>query len=250
VTGNPFSVDYDHDAYGDLQSLSGAAEALRILFPDQLPASILDVGCGTGIWLRAALDQGVTDILGVDGVDLPAEKLRIPKQRFRHADLNKPLSLDRRFDLVICLEAVEHLEPPSAATIMDTLTAHGDRILFSAAVPDQVGTHHVNCQWPAYWQHLFNERGFACTDDPRWIIWDKKEIAPWYRQNMMFAVRDEDRAGREPRVKSVIHPEMIGPLAFFDEASIERGVLPWPWYAKTSVRAAMAKVRRRLVPSS
>ena len=112
----------------------------------------------------------------------------MPKEHVRQADLSRPLNLARRFDLVLCLEVAEHLEPASAATIIDTLTAHGDRILFSAAAPGQPGMHHVNCQWPDYWQRLFNARGFACDGAVRWEIWRNGRIEPWYRQNLMMAV--------------------------------------------------------------
>ena len=174
---------------------------------------MLDVGCGTGTWLRAALDLGAREVLGVDGADLPAETLCVPKEHVRQADLSRPLNLARRFDLVLCLEVAEHLEPASAATIIDTLTAHGDRILFSAAAPGQPGMRHVNCQWPDYWQRLFNARGFACDGAVRWEIWRNGRIEPWYRQNLMMAVRDEAGAGSEPRVLPVLHPEMIEQVA-------------------------------------
>lgn len=233
------------DSYGHAHSLGGAREALRILLADGAPESVLDVGCGTGTWLRASLECGATEVIGVDGADLPEDVMFVPKQQVLQADLNRPLRLDRRFDLVLCLEAAEHLERESAGTIIDTLTAHGDRILFSAAAPGQPGLGHINCQWPSYWQQLFNARGYACNDAVRWIIWDNGAIEPWYRQNLMLALRDEGAAGREPRIRSVLHPEMVA-CNVPDVAAIEKGQLPWQWYATAPLKAAAAKIRRRL----
>ena len=249
TTEQAFSVDYDHDSNRAVHTVEGALETLRILFPESFPKSVLDVGCGTGTWLRAALDCGASEILGVDGVALPAETLFVAKEQVLKADLNRPVALGRRFELVLCLETVEHLEPASADTIVDTLTAHGDRILFSAAAPGQPGTHHVNCRWPAYWQGLFNARGYVCDDSVRWVIWDNPDIEVWYRQNLMMAVRHEERAGEEPRIKPVLHPEFVAAHGWKLQEHldlVERGALPWWWYALLPFRAAAAKLRRRL----
>ena len=241
------SVQYDHRKND--HSVEGAREALHALFGRDLPPSLLDIGCGTGTWLRAALDAGVADVLGVDGIEVPADLLQVPRAMVRMADLRRPIDVGRRFDLLLCLEVAEHLEPECAETLIDTLVAHSDHILFSAAVPGQAGDHHMNCRWPVYWQQLFNARGFACDDGPRWAIWEKQRIEPWYRQNMMLAVRDPARAGEEPRIRPVIHPDMLGimlsPALEANDALIEHGSKPARWYLMVPLKAAAAKIRRR-----
>ena len=199
------TIDYDHSA--NLHTIDGPRAALPKLFPFGLPESILDVGCGTGTWLRAAIDSGISDVIGIDGVEIPPDQLLFPPDKFHCRDLGAPVDLGRRFELVICLEVAEHLEQGSGRILIRTLTQHADVILFSAACPGQFGQHHVNCQWPEYWQALFNSEGYACDDSPRWTIWDDSMIEGWYRQNIFMARRDPD-AGREPRIKSIIHPEM------------------------------------------
>ncbi|HMC28421.1 MAG TPA: class I SAM-dependent methyltransferase [Verrucomicrobiae bacterium] len=199
------TIDYDHSA--NLHTIDGPRAALPKLFPFGLPESILDVGCGTGTWLRAAIDSGISDVIGIDGVEIPPDQLLFPPGKFHCRDLGAPVDLGRRFELVICLEVAEHLEQGSGRILIRTLTQHADVILFSAACPGQFGQHHVNCQWPEYWQALFNSEGYACDDSPRWTIWDDSMIEGWYRQNIFMARRDPD-AGREPRIKSIIHPEM------------------------------------------
>ena len=249
TTDTATSVKYDHRRQSEFHTVAGALETLQILFPESFPKSVLDVGCGTGTWLKAALDCGAREILGVDGAELPAETLLVPKENILQADLNRPVDLGRRFELVLCLETVEHLEPESAETIVDTLIAHGDRILFSAGVPGQPGSHHVNCRWPDFWQRLFNRRGYVCDDSLRWIIWDNPDIEVWYRQNLMMAVRDADRAGQEERIKSVLHPDFVAGLEWnFKEHVewVERGALPLWWYGLVPFKAAAARARQFL----
>lgn len=200
------AVDYDHG--NNLHTVAGAGIALPLLLGDFRPQSVLDVGCGTGTWLRAALDLGIADVCGIDGAQLPAEALHVPADRIRICDLQAEWGLDRRFELVLCLEVAEHLPPESAAAFIGKLTDCGDRIFFSAANPWQPGQHHVNCQWPAYWQALFNRRGFVCRDVLRWKIWNESPVEPWYRQNLFLAEKDE-AAGKEPRIPGAIHPDYM-----------------------------------------
>lgn len=212
---------------------------------------MLDIGCGEGTWLRAALLAGVQDVVGVDGVEIKPERLLFPACSLVIRDLTRPLVLGRRFELVLCLEVAEHLPASAAPTLIESLTRHSDRILFSAAIPGQPGQHHVNCQWPAYWQRLFNDQGFACEDSVRWQLWDHVNVEPWYRQNLFVATQSIN-AGKEPRLQSVIHPEMVrhmlaSPLETAYAVcthDIENGGMPIGWYSRAAFKAGRAKLRR------
>jgi hypothetical protein len=246
-------IDYDHSR--NPHTLRGAEAALSQIFSRERPNSLLDVGCGTGTWMKAAMDSGVSDSLGIDGADLPADQLHVPKELIRHHDLSLPWNLDRNFEAVLCLEVAEHLDVSSAKTLIDALVRHGEMIYFSAACPGQNGQHHVNCQWPVYWQQLFNDRGYVCEDTLRWQIWDDERIEPWYRQNLFLARYAPREAGYETRIKGVVHPEMLwGPLRTINvlREEIEH---PGPKYRGTSllkrllpgpIRALAAAARRRL----
>jgi SAM-dependent methyltransferase len=239
------SVDYDHSQ--NIHTLEGPRIALPLIFADAKPRSLLDVGCGLGTWLNAALEFGIPDVFGVDGVGIARDKLLVPEVFFRQHDLTKPWSLGRRFDVVLCLEVGEHLEEEYAAMLVDSLVGHSDLIYFSAAVPGQPGQHHVNCQWPGYWQNLFNKRGFACSDALRWKIWDNKNVECWYRQNLFSARKDPRQAGKEPRLPAVLHPE-ISELIIRGAATqrIEEGRMRVAWYARIPFLALKHKLMRRL----
>jgi SAM-dependent methyltransferase len=248
---NGMTIDYDHSR--NRHSLEGPKAALPKLFPDGMPKSILDVGCGLGPWLRAALDCGATDVFGIDGVDIPPEKLHFAAHRFKKCDLTALIDLERQFDAVFCLEVAEHLEEMFASVLVGTLTRHSDTIIFSAACPEQDGQHHVNCQWPAYWQALFNKNGYICCDEVRWRIWDDIRIEPWYRQNMFIARRSADFAGREPRIKAILHPEMLSSYAgpenkLFEShvRQIESGSMSVTWYWKIPAFGLLNKLKKHL----
>ena len=235
------NIDYNYDR--NLHTIVGPTAAWPKLFPDGIPASILDVGCGAGTWLKTAMIAGVTDVFGIDGVEIPAEQLHIPANKFLCRDLRLPIDLGRHFDVVLCLEVAEHLEASSSGPLITTLTKHSNTVIFSAACPGQSGQHHVNCQWPEYWQQLFNSVGYVCEDTLRFRLWNDSNIEFWYKQNM-FIARQDPQAGKEPRLKAIIHPEM---QVLFEEyiITIENGHMPISWYFKAPPIAVFRKIARK-----
>jgi SAM-dependent methyltransferase len=197
-------------------SIASAREILPLVLDLVKPASALDVGCGTGAWLTVLDELGVNDFMGVDGDYIAADDLAVPAARFRALDLAHPFRLQRSFDLVLSLEVAEHLPGEAAAGFVSSLCAHGSVVLFSAAVPWQGGTGHVNEQWPEYWAQLFAQSGFAAADAIRHRIWNNESVDWWYAQNTLLFIAEhrlaEDealrRAGEETRTMplSRIHP--------------------------------------------
>jgi hypothetical protein len=107
---------------------------------------------------------------------------------------------------VVSLEVAEHLPESSADTFIESLVAHGDVILFSAAVPGQGGQHHINEQWPEYWQQKFAKHGFYFHDTIRPLIWNNEKVNWWYRQNIFIINRIRDNAAQ---ALSKVHPELF-----------------------------------------
>jgi 2-polyprenyl-3-methyl-5-hydroxy-6-metoxy-1,4-benzoquinol methylase len=109
-------------------------------------SSVLDVGCGRGVWVDEWRRSGVTDAVGTDGAYIRTDRVVIPREQFVTSDLSRTFRLDRRFDLVQSLEVGEHIPASKAEVFIDNLAAHSDMILFSAAIPGQGGEFHVNEQ--------------------------------------------------------------------------------------------------------
>jgi hypothetical protein len=68
------------------------------------------------------------------------------------------------------LEVAEHLSGKAGARLVHTLTQAAPLVMFSAAVPQQRGSHHINEQWPGYWRSLFTDEGFRLFDPIRPLI--------------------------------------------------------------------------------
>ncbi|PSB19609.1 hypothetical protein C7B61_15405 [filamentous cyanobacterium CCP1] len=179
---------YDAMREGTIRS---AKEIIPIVLEFVQPKSVIDVGCGAGIWLSALRECGIEDILGVDGEYVCQDQLEIPKELFLAFDLTKPLVLDRKFDLAISLEVAEHLPPECATSFVDSLTQLAPVILFSAAIPFQGGTGHVNEQWIDYWIECFRDKNYVPVDCMRSQIWRNSCVEYWYAQNMLILIREE-----------------------------------------------------------
>jgi len=195
---------FDEVAHGTRESARAVIPLLQELVQ---PASVLDVGCATGTWLAEWSSAGVSDVLGVDGDYVNRSALQIPVDRFVPTDLEHSFSLGRKFDLVQTLEVAEHLDEARADTFVQSLARHGDTILFSAAIPGQGGTHHVNEQWPSYWAEKFAKAGYTAYDVIRPRIWTDPRVLVWYKQNMLLFARDRAFEGGAARL-DLVHPDM------------------------------------------
>lgn len=184
---------YKSSFYHKLQggASSSAKEIVPLVMDLLRPCSVIDVGCGTGVWLYEFSGCGVKDILGIDGSDLDDKMLVISKSDFARKDLAEGIRLNKTFDLVVSLEVAEHLPPESAEGFIESLVSLGPVILFSAAIPRQGGTCHMNEQWPSYWANLFNSYGYIVVDCIRRQIWNNKNVEPWYAQNTFLYIKKE-----------------------------------------------------------
>lgn len=169
------------------QTATASAKGTIARFVEQLPVtSVLDVGCGRGVWLAQWLKYGAKDVLGVDGPYVDAKALHVPASDFLARDVSQPFSLGRQFDLVQSLEVAEHLPEKRADDFIDNLVRHGSLVLFSAAIPGQGGEHHINEQPLEYWRTKFAARGFAAFDFLRPRIRGDRSIYFCYRFNSIL----------------------------------------------------------------
>lgn len=177
---------------------------------------VLDVGCGLGTWLRVCASDFGCEVSGLEGSWLDRTRLQVDPSLVQTVDLEKGFTLGKKFDLAICLEVGEHLPAESAGTLIGSLTAHADVVLFSAAIPHQGGHNHVNERFPRYWADLFHQHGFIPLDFIRGMIWSDPEVLWWLRQNILvFACETRlpewpplMEARENPPPLEVVHPDV------------------------------------------
>lgn len=184
---------FDGNSYDVIRTgVQCSAEVVVPVLLEQLsPAGsierVLDVGCGEGWWADRFHLAGCE----AWGFDAGAPQLDpLGDRRISH-DLDRfPWPDLGTFDLVVCLEVLEHLEERSARRAVAELTSRAPLVVFSAAIPGQGGIGHVNEQWPSYWAEIFERRGFAVSGALRWQLWNDDRVENWYRQNLMVAAQD------------------------------------------------------------
>jgi len=174
--------------------------------------SVVDVGCGVGGWLHAFERNGISDYLGLDGDYVPTSMLKIPAEKFRARDLTHLVDIGRPFDLACSLEVAEHLPPTCADPFVAALVDCAPVILFSAAIPRQGGTAHLNEQWASYWAAKFEQRGYVAVDCIRPHIYGNERIEWWYRQNIIVFCRPERCPPTHERVRSLYDLNRIDPF--------------------------------------
>jgi hypothetical protein len=158
------------------------------------PKSVVDVGCGKGVWLKAFDEQFQCDTVGVEGKWLKREELVYKPSIFLNKDLNAKLKIDGKFDLLLSMEVAEHLNPDMSKCFINELCSLSDFIIFSAAVPYQGGIYHTNEDSPSSWAIKFQDNGFICYDIFRERFAANRDVALWYRQNASLYVREGSKS--------------------------------------------------------
>jgi len=211
-------------------SLASAREVVPIVIEGLAPQSVVDIGCGTGTWLSVFRENGSPNILGLDGPWAKQDGQLIDEGSFHAATFNPPPDATAReailakfkavhpdanlFDLCMSLEVAEHIDPPNANAFVAFLTSLSDAVLFSAAIPGQGGTGHVNEQQLSYWAAKFMALGYSIFDVVRPRIWDNETVRWNYRQNMVLFCKDgspiaqkaTEWASSTPPLIDIAHP--------------------------------------------
>lgn len=230
------STPYDHAYYAQFRDTGRqSADLIAALVADRYqPNSVIDVGCGEGYFLDAFRAEGATDTLGADGPFNDGALVRGHGHEFATIDLNtEALAPGRTFDLAVCLEVAEHLQPARSHELVAQLVAAAPVVLFSAAIPLQPGAGHINLHPQSYWIEMFAALGYRAGDFIRPQVWDDERVSPWYRQNVLVY---SPRESGDVRFADVVHP---GILRMCVQNARPKG-------ARAGVRLIAGSVARRL----
>jgi len=226
--------DFDGQFEDSLQSARTVAGVVcRLLNPQ----SVVDVGCGLGSWLKAFIEMAVGRTCGIDGDYVNRDALLIAREAFVARDLTKPFEIPGRYDLAISVEVAEHLSDKAGAGLVHALSKAAPLVLFSAAVPGQGGSRHINEQWPSYWRSRFGAEGLRLFDPIRPTIRNDSSVQWWYCQNLLvFASPEGIRAHPQlgPEVAAGVEMEWVY-VAMAEKRRDSRATLrnmpgvPWAW---------------------
>jgi SAM-dependent methyltransferase len=226
---------YDEQFFAEIDggARSSAAAIVPIIMDALNPSSVVDVGCGTGTWLATFRAAGVKDVLGIDGDYVPRSSLNIPVECFEPADLNRPVRIERSFDLALSLEVAEHLVPNRAESLVADLVRLAPVVCFSAAIPLQGGVDHLNERWQDEWAATFKSHGYRAVDVIRAKVWDNPEVRPWYAQNMLIYAGPGIQLEGDPLPMRLVHPARY---EFRLSAALDQLEHPVPLWARRFVR--------------
>lgn len=170
------------------------ADAALVEFPGV--TSLVDVGCGTGVFAAEFKKRG----LRVAGYEYsPRGRRWAQKQGIDVRPFDVSVSDDARlgteaFDLVLSTEVAEHVPPSLADAFVRFVASCGNRIIFTACQPGGPckGSGHLNEQHKPYWIARFESLGFRHDDgaaDRISAALRKADASYYMHQNMMVFVR-------------------------------------------------------------
>lgn len=156
------------------------------------PSTVLDAGCAMGILVEALRDRDVD----AEGVDISEYAIsQIPEPTASHCwqgSLVEPL--ERRYDLIISIEVLEHIPEVELQQAIDNLCGATDRLLFSSTPYHYEDPTHINIKQPEQWSVEFARRGFV-----RDVDYDASFIEPWSTLYVRAATDTESLVARYDR---------------------------------------------------
>ncbi len=120
--------------------------------------SLLELGTGNGHIIACAAAKGMRCV-GLEGSHATIEHLKNDSIRF--ADLRLPQDIGETFDMVMCTEVAEHIEPFCAGVLVSTCVKHSDLVWFSASPPAHTNIDHPNEVPIEAWDNLFALMGHS-----------------------------------------------------------------------------------------
>ena len=163
----------------------GLASALLEVFPKN--ATVLDLGCGLGLYARFFHRAGY-HVIAIEGGEITGSEAFYPIFR---EDLTEPLSwpgvaLAERNNSVLCLEVGEHIPAIYETVFLDNITRYARRLVLSWAIPGQGGFGHVNEQPNEVIKAAIQCRGFNFNDEVTSRLRGAVGDYCWYFRNTLM----------------------------------------------------------------
>lgn len=169
VTGmDTESQDYDQTYYDEYAGSPYDVEAGWMTFFRDVAKHViqtvepcntaLDAGCAKGFLVEALAELGV-DSEGID-ISEHAVNAATPKARprLRVGTLKEPFG--KRYDVITCIEVLEHMAYADSELAIDNICAATDQVVFSSTPREYSESTHINVRSPQDWAASFARRGF------------------------------------------------------------------------------------------
>jgi Methyltransferase domain len=161
-------VPYERNEHW-LGFFGGVADAI---VRDLNPKTLLDAGCAMGFLVEKLRERGV-DAWGIDVSEYAISQVdESVREHCSVGSLADPLP--RRYDLIVCIEVLEHLDPVETDRAIASLCAATDLLLLSSTPDDYGEASHLNVRPPEDWSALLAREGFL-----RDLGRDASYITPW-----------------------------------------------------------------------
>lgn len=174
------SKDYDkepNETSVEEQSASRinfADSVARRIVHDFKPDSVLEVGYEDESLIKAFRRCNVkAQLLQVDGK--AAQQISKEYSGFvKTGSILDSKCINRKFDLVICIEVLAHLQESKSDEAIQNLCEWSDTIIFTSNPDDSIEGKHYNVQQPGVWAEKFARNGFVHV-----LSYDAGYIKPW-----------------------------------------------------------------------
>ena len=134
-----------------------ARQAARIV-KELKPKKILDVGCASGYLVEGLRDLGV-DARGIDVSEYAISKVREDIKPYCNVQ-SATVPIKERYDLITCIEVMEHLSPEDFNRAIDNMCNATNTIIFSSTPFDYAEETHFSVNTPGFWAERFAYNGF------------------------------------------------------------------------------------------
>ena len=131
----------------------------RYLAERDNPVSVLEIGCGSGGYLRYFESRGARTVKGVGDADATFKYLQ--RGQAERVNLSNPLDLSEVFDLVVCLHAIDRADFSQQSVVIDNIVRHASkRIVFCGTRPGRVESSQMHSRPILGWLELFSSAGW------------------------------------------------------------------------------------------
>lgn len=161
--GLPYSRDYDNGYW--LRFFGAIAESL---IREYTPKTALDVGCAKGFLVEQLRIRGV-DATGFDISTTALDEVSPDIRDYcRYGSIDDLNMYSGHYDMITCIEILEHVTPEMADRAIELMCQHTDLIVFSSTPDDFTEPTHINVQPVQYWVNKFASHGYRLSNHDAW----------------------------------------------------------------------------------